>query len=82
MTYTLLNQMLTPDRVLDIWESEKQGEKNRIIILKAIQANDFVDAELSKPEYQTILRPEQEYLDRARKIGVRQNFRKSKRKRY
>lgn len=43
MDYKVLNQILTPDRVLDIWESEKYERERRKILIRVTQVNDQVE---------------------------------------
>lgn len=50
MDYTLLNQVLTPERVLYIWESEKADQDRRDILIRATHINDQIEAILENPD--------------------------------
>jgi hypothetical protein len=58
MSYELLNKILTPQRVLDIWEHEKEEElfRNQIrkAIIKATKSIDYTETILTNPEYKII----------------------------
>jgi hypothetical protein len=43
MSYEILNQILTPNRVLDIWESEKDQRERRKIFIHVTQINDRIE---------------------------------------
>ena len=59
------------DRILDEGLLRLQIRR---AIMKATSGNDIVDAELSKPEYQSMLRPAREYLNTAEKRIARLNL--------
>lgn len=46
MNYQILNQILTPNRVLDIWESEKDQRERRKVFIKVAQINEQVETVL------------------------------------
>lgn len=68
----MTEQNIDYDRILDEGLLRLQIRR---AIMKATSGNDMVDAELSKPEYQGILRPQQEYLDLAGKRVAEMNLR-------
>ena len=51
MEYKLLTSILTADRILDIWQSEKEDQARRKPILNAERVNDQVEALLIDPKY-------------------------------
>jgi len=51
MEYDVLQGILKPDRLLDLWEADEAERTRRIPIVRATQVNDAVETILEHPEY-------------------------------
>lgn len=66
MEYEVLLQVVTNNRISDIFLIEKNEKLRKTPLLKATQKNDQVDAELSNPFYRKMQRSPEIYQLRAK----------------